>query len=142
MCGIVGMVSEVPIEPADLVRARDALAHRGPDGAGIWLDAERRVGLAHRRLSILDLSSAGDQPMTTAEGTLWVTYNGEMYNFLELRAELEALGHPFRSRTDTEVVLRAYLQWGDQCVRRFRGMFALGLWDARRRRLGLARDRL
>jgi asparagine synthase (glutamine-hydrolysing) len=136
------MVSEVPIESADLVRARDALAHRGPDGAGIWVDAERRVGLAHRRLSILDLSSAGDQPMTTAEGSLWVTYNGEMYNFLELRAELEGLGHPFRSRTDTEVVLRAYLQWGDQCVRRFRGMFALGLWDTRRRRLLLARDRL
>ena len=144
MCGIAGLLSldGAPIDEAGLSRASDAIAHRGPDDHGLWLDAERRVGLAHRRLSILDLSSAGHQPFASDDGALQLTYNGEIYNFLELREELAGLGHRFRSRSDTEVIVHAYDAWGPSCVRRFRGMFAFGLWDAPRRRLLLARDRL
>ena len=118
--------------------------HRGPNDAGLWLSdlSSTSVGLGHRRLSIVDLSAAGHQPMTNEDGSVWLTYNGEIYNHPELRAELEARGHRYRSHTDTETILHAYEEWGDDCVHRFRGMFAFGLWDAPKRRFLLVRDRL
>jgi asparagine synthase (glutamine-hydrolysing) len=119
------------------------MRHRGPDGAGLWLSEDRRVGFAHRRLSIVDLSDAASQPMSDARAEIWITYNGEIYNHAQLRRELEALGHRFRTdHSDTEVIIHAYRQWGTDCVHRFRGMFAFGLWDQRSQRLWLVRDRL
>ena len=120
----------------------DSLRHRGPDGAGVWVSPDGDVELAHRRLSIIDLSAAGRNPMSWDNGRLWITYNGEVYNFQDLRSELEGVGCRFRSRTDTEVVLAAYDRWGVECLQHFVGMFAFALWDAPRRRLFLARDRL
>jgi asparagine synthase (glutamine-hydrolysing) len=143
MCGIAGKLFFDPartVDPALLERMHRALAHRGPDDAGIWHDGP--VGLAHRRLSIIDLSPAGHQPMASADGRLHITYNGEIYNFLELRAELERAGVAFRSRTDTEVILALYAREGVECLRRLRGMFAFALWDAGERTLVLARERL
>lgn len=118
----------------------DLIAHRGPDGDGVWTNGS--VGLGHRRLAIIDLSPAGRQPMTTADGDLVITFNGEIYNFRELRRDLETRGYRFRSRTDTEVILAAYREWGVECLARFRGMFAFALWDAREHLLFIARDRL
>ncbi len=118
----------------------DTLAHRGPDGEGIY--ACDPVGLGHRRLAIIDLSPAGRQPMSNEDETVWVTFNGEIYNFAEVRAELQQRGHHFRSGTDTEMIVHAYEEWGTDCLKRFNGMFAFGLWDAPRRRLWLVRDRL
>ncbi len=118
------------------------MTHRGPDDAGVWTREDGAVMLAQRRLSIIDLSPLGHNPMPWDGGRLWLTYNGEVYNFLELRQELEAAGHRFRSQTDTEVILAAYDQWGLDCVQRFAGMFAFALWDEPRRRLWLVRDRL
>ena len=143
MCGIAGRfnyLTNAPVAEAMVGAMCDLLAHRGPDGSGVWTDAA--VGLGHRRLAIIDLSPGGRQPMLTPEGDLAITFNGEIYNFLELRAELEAFGHRFRSRSDTEVMLAAYRQWGIDCLRRFRGMFAFALWDARARKLFIARDRV
>ena len=121
---------------------RDTLTHRGPDDAGaVVLDGDR-VALGHRRLSIVDLSPAGHQPMANEDGTVWITYNGEIYNHEALRAELEAKGHRFRSRTDTETILHLYEEEGPDSVRRLDGMFALAIWDGRRRELFLARDRV
>lgn len=141
MCGIAGIAStdgrQVPLRV--LRRMTDALAHRGPDGEGFWNGGA--VGFGHRRLAIIDLSGHGQQPMQTEDGRYVVTYNGEVYNFQNLRLELTARGHAFRSRTDTEVVLKAYQEWGPACVERFNGLFAFALWDAPRRRLFLARDR-
>lgn len=117
----------------------DVIAHRGPDGEGQWADGP--VGLANRRLAIIDPHPAGDMPMTSASGNLVITYNGEVYNFKELRAELEGRGHRFRTNTDTEVVLASYEEWGADAVARFNGMFAFAIWDRRRRELFLARDR-
>lgn len=135
MCGIAGIAGRCD---EGAVRAMtDALAHRGPDDTGIYADAH--VTLGHRRLSIIDLA-AGHQPMAAENGALQVVFNGEIYNFLELRAELEARGHVFRTRSDTEVILEAYRAYGDACVERLRGMFAFALWDTRTRRLLLARD--
>lgn len=141
MCGIVGIFNrdDEPVSPVTLSGMTRSLAHRGPDDEGVYTDGS--IGLGHRRLSIIDLSSAGHQPMASAGGEIVLTYNGEVYNFQELRAELESLGHRFRSRTDTETVLYAYREWGDECVQRFNGMFAFALWDAGRRDLFLARDR-
>ncbi len=143
MCGIVGQVGDAgSIRADDVVRARDAMVHRGPDDAGVYVNADASVGLGHRRLSIIDLSPAGRQPMTNRSGTLWLTFNGEIYNFRRLRAELERAGHVFASGTDSEVILHAYEEWGPDSVRRLHGMFAYALWDERRRVLLLARDRL
>lgn len=119
-----------------------ALAHRGPDDSGFWESSDGSVALGHRRLSIIDLSPLGRNPMSWDGGRLQITFNGEIYNYLELRGELERAGHRFRSQTDTEVILAAYDQWGIDCVQRLAGMFALALWDAPRRRLWLCRDRL
>ena len=116
-----------------------ALGHRGPDGSGSW--EGEGVALGHRRLSIIDLSEAGRQPFASADGALQLIHNGEIYNYRELRAELQAKGHTFRSATDTEVILHAYLEWGERCVERFNGMWAFAIWDERRRRLFCSRDR-
>ena len=144
MCGIAGIYAFVPGAPvtqAQEVHAiSQAMANRGPDGAGAWIAPHERIGLAHRRLSILDLSESGAQPMSTPEGRLWITFNGEIYNFRELRAGLEARGHRFRSTSDTEVLLHLYLEYGADMVRHLRGMFAFGIWDEREQTLFLARD--
>lgn len=140
MCGIFGTwgVESTP----SLARHAKTLAHRGPDGFGEHFDNEHRLYLAHCRLAIIDLSRDGAQPMRNAEGTLWLTYNGEIFNFLELRKELQSRGYVFRSRTDTEVIIHAYEEWGMQCLDHFNGMFAFALWDAKEHKLFLARDRL
>lgn len=140
MCGIVGVAcTRAFAEGFPLGRMRDAMAHRGPDARGLWWSADRRVGLAHRRLSILDLSAAGDQPMRDAD--LCITFNGEIYNFLDLRAELEEVGHVFHTGTDTEVLLAAYREWREAMLPRLNGMFAFALHDRRDDSLFLARDR-
>jgi asparagine synthase (glutamine-hydrolysing) len=146
MCGIAGYVTTRPLASlAEGLRAMsDAVVHRGPDDEGFFeADAaagNARVGLAHRRLSIIDLST-GHQPMTNEDGTVQIVFNGEIYNFEELRDNLLACGHVFRTRSDTETIVHAYEEWGEQCVLRFRGMFAFALWDARKNRLFIARDR-
>jgi asparagine synthase (glutamine-hydrolysing) len=142
MCGICGKLNFEREEPADerlIGRMADAIRHRGPDGSGIY--ARGPIGLGHRRLSIIDLHT-GDQPMCNEDGSVWVVYNGEIYNFAELRAELQQCGHVFKSKTDTEVIVHAYEEWGGASVERFRGMFAFALWDARNELLLLARDRV
>ena len=142
MCGIVGIASQSPVEAREgIALGRDALRHRGPDDAGEWWAGDARVGFGHRRLAVLDLSPAGHQPMLDATGELCCVFNGEIYNFQELRQELEWKGHRFRSGTDTEVILAAYREWGTGCLARFNGMFAFGLYDTVRRRLFMARDR-
>jgi asparagine synthase (glutamine-hydrolysing) len=141
MCGITGLIhlNEEPVSPAVLQRMTDAVAHRGPDGEGHWI--EGHVGIGHRRLAIIDLSPAGHQPMVSPDHRYVLTYNGEIYNFWELKAELEAQGYWFRSRCDSEVVLHALAAWGTEALKRFNGMFALALWDRKERTLLLARDR-
>ena len=140
MCGICGVVALGRPAESETVRAMSAaLAHRGPDGDGFF--SAPGVALGHRRLSIIDLSHAGDQPFASDDGQLQLIHNGEIYNYRELRTELEAHGHRFRSGTDTEVVLHAYRQWGEQCVERFNGMWAFALWDDRAQRLFCSRDR-
>jgi asparagine synthase (glutamine-hydrolysing) len=141
MCGIVGVFNfdGAPVAAEVLRPMTAALAHRGPDGDGHYFDAG--IGLGHRRLAIIDLTAAGRQPMANEHGDLWLVYNGEIYNFQTLRRELEARGHRFQSAMDGEVILHAYEEWGESCVDRFNGMFAFGLWDARRQRVMLARDR-
>jgi asparagine synthase (glutamine-hydrolysing) len=164
MCGIVGAIGlGRPVDPAALQRMSDAQVHRGPDGEGFllgWMgDGQFRhaflphtrqwnahtpvtVGLGHRRLAIIDLSERGLQPMTACDSRQWIVFNGEIYNHLELRAELETLGYEFRTRTDTEVLLQAYRQWGEDCLARLDGMFAFAIWDGAQGRLFCARDRL
>src|SRR5882724_2239809 len=147
MCGIAGLVD--PARRADaehirktITRMIEPLAHRGPDDDDVWVDVERGVGLGHRRLSIVDLSTEGRQPMRSADGRYVIIYNGEIYNFLELRQDLDALGHRFRGRSDTEVMLAAIAEWGLQgALARFNGMFAFALWDRQARTLHLVRDR-
>jgi asparagine synthase (glutamine-hydrolysing) len=142
MCGIAGIVSIEPLPPQAsemAVRMRDQLAHRGPDEVGLHVD--RHAALAHRRLSIVDLKS-GQQPLANETGDIWVVFNGEIYNHQDLRGSLEGNGHSYRTRSDTETIVHAYERWGDACVDHFRGMFAFAIWDAPKRRLLLARDRL
>ena len=129
MCGIAGIVATDCLAPDDWARAismRDVMRYRGPDGAGLHVD-EHAV-LAHRRLSIVDLAG-GHQPLSNENGAVWITYNGEIYNHRDVRAELEAAGHAYRTRSDTETIVHAYEEWGGDCVHRFRGMFAFALWD-------------
>jgi len=142
MCGIVGYASiDRPFPLPLLLQMRDALRHRGPDDEGVWRSEDGRVALGHRRLAIIDLSPAGRQPMTDSSGRLQIVFNGEIYNYQDLRRELETRNHVFRTATDTEVILEAYLEWGDDCLRHLNGMFALALYDRAERRLLLARDR-
>lgn len=142
MCGIAGIFHyrerERPVDTDLLLRMTRVLAHRGPDGEGIWVGPG--IGLGHRRLAILDPSERARQPMTDGEGSLVISYNGEIYNFRELRGQLEGLGHAFASTGDTEVILAAYREWGDEVLDRLSGIFAFALWDGDRRRLLLARD--
>jgi asparagine synthase (glutamine-hydrolysing) len=143
MCGIAGLVhadASVEVDPLRIGRMCDAILHRGPDDSGTWIGAG--VGLGHRRLSIIDLSPAGRNPMCNEDGTVWVTFNGEIYNFRSLRRELEERGHRFRSQTDTETIVHLYEEEGERCIERLFGMFAVAIWDDRKRRLVLARDRL
>jgi len=148
MCGVNGALAfssaAARVTEQYITCMRDAMSHRGPDGAGIWVDAEARVGLGHRRLSIIDLSAPAGQPMSNEDDTLWIVYNGEIYNHAELRAELRQLGfHRWKTdHSDTEVILHAFEAWGIDCLSRFRGMFAFALWDVRARALWLVRDRI
>jgi len=148
MCGITGVLSftnsAFRVSEPYLTRMRDVMAHRGPDGAGIFVSPDRRLGLGFRRLAIIDLSERAMQPMSNEDGTLWVVFNGEIYNHAEIRAELEALGgHRWKTdHSDTEVILHAFEQWGINCVQKFRGMFAIALWDTKQRQLWLIRDRI
>lgn len=161
MCGIAGIFSPLGVDPALLVAMTQIISYRGPDGFGfayaqwdreapvkvchnqapIALPSTATVGLGNRRLAILDISSAGNQPMQTDDGDLTITYNGEIYNYRELRAELQEVGHQFRTHTDTEVILHAYRAWGHDCVQRFNGMWAFALWDRTRQVLFCSRDR-
>src|SRR5437868_3863436 len=145
MCGITGYWarrSEATAWLADLGASVEALRARGPDDSGVWVRPGGRVALGHTRLSILDLSPLGHQPMRSADGALTMVFNGEVYNFAAVRAELEALGHRFRSSGDSEVVLAALRQWGTAAVDRFIGMFAIAVWNEQEHRLLLLRDRL
>ncbi len=145
MCGIAGIVvygDAAPVEEAELRRLRDAQRHRGPDDEGLWIAQGGRVGLGHRRLAIVDLSPLGHQPMASGDGRFRVVFNGEIYNFRALRAELEARGCAFRSQSDTEVLLHGWREWGLGLLDRLRGMFAFALHDAERRETLLARDPL
>lgn len=142
MCGIAGqfVLNGGEADPSLTAAMAERLAHRGPDGEGSLCSGP--VGLAHRRLAIIDLSDEGRQPMANEDGSIWVVFNGEIYNYRELRDELLAAGHSFLSATDTEVILHAYEEWGRDCLQRFNGMWAFAIWDGRRRELFCARDRL
>jgi asparagine synthase (glutamine-hydrolysing) len=143
MCGILAVLNFDPEDQLHVPLVQqmtDTMVNRGPDHQGYW--AKGPVGLGHCRLAIIDLSPAGNQPMTNEDGTLWITYNGEIYNFLELRQVLENKGHTFRSHTDTEVILHSYEEWGKECLSHFNGMWAFALWDQKERGLFVARDRL
>ncbi len=145
MCGILGLAtvySGVRPNPELLIKQRDALTHRGPDDAGAWWSDDGRVGLAHRRLAILDLSPTGHQPMQDESGRLHIIFNGEIYNHQDLRRELGTRGHRFRSTSDTEVILVAYREWGAECLQHLNGQFAFGLYDDERHKLFIARDRV
>ena len=141
MCGIVGYWSVTPIQPESLATFADMLAHRGPDGFGYLTADNNRLGLGHRRLAILDPQPRSDQPMLSADSRYAIVFNGEIYNFLEVRDELEAKGHRFQTESDTEVILHAYREWGPDCHDKFNGMWAFAIWDNMMRKLFLSRDR-
>src|SRR5436190_16636323 len=138
MCGIAGIVGH-GWDRRQLESMVSIQHHRGPDDTGKYISPNGQVGLGHNRLSIVDLSSAGHQPMSNSDGTSWLVFNGEVYNHVELHRELH--DYPFRSKTDTEVILAAYERWGENCVDHFVGMFAFALWDERRQHLFCGRDR-
>lgn len=143
MCGISGKLyfdQNRRVSEEEVLQMSNTLIHRGPDGGGVWTD--RNVGLAHRRLAIIDLRPEAGQPMSNEDGSVWITFNGEIYNFHELRKELEARGHTFRTNSDTEAIVHAYEEYGRDCVKKLRGMFAFAIWDMRARKLFLARDRV
>src|SRR5712691_2738214 len=143
MCGIAGIVFERGAQdnaPSVVRRMIASQRHRGPDGEGFYDNED--VSLGHCRLAIIDTSHAGHQPMSDPSGRYWITYNGEIYNYIELAEELKKLGHAFRGHSDTEVLLAAYVQWGSDCLERLRGMFAFAIWDNHEGRLFAARDRL
>ncbi|BBO67275.1 asparagine synthetase B [Desulfosarcina alkanivorans] len=142
MCGIAGIYNktEKNVNPQDLLLMNGMLSHRGPDASGTW--ADKNIGLSHTRLSIIDLSSLGKQPMTNEDGKIWITYNGEIYNFEYLRQWLIDLGHQFKSTTDTEVIIHLYEEVGIECLAHLRGMFAFSIWDSNKKQLFIARDRI
>ncbi len=141
MCGLVGAISSGPIDAGVLDRMRDDLAHRGPDHSASWLSSDRRVGLGHRRLAIIDLRPEADQPFASHDGRFLLVYNGEIYNYRELKKELETHGVRFRTSSDSEVLLEAFRLWGESALARFSGMFAFAIWDQIERTLFCARDR-
>jgi asparagine synthase (glutamine-hydrolysing) len=140
MCGIVGIYSKIGIDRGQVEKATLLLRHRGPDNYGFFFDS--MIALGHRRLSVIDLSEKGKQPITNEKQDMYIVYNGEIYNFKELRGELEFLGHRFNSNTDSEVVLHAYEEWKEKCLERFNGMFVFAIWDDRNKKLFIARDRV
>src|SRR5713101_1046228 len=142
MCGILALynLDGTPVDPDLLRRLRDVMTHRGPDDAGLYTDGP--LGLGHRRLSIVDLTPSGHQPMCNEDGSVWLVFNGEVYNYVELAVELERRGHRFRSRTDSEVIIHLYEEIGPKCVDQLNGMFAFVIWDARSKTLFGARDRV
>lgn len=146
MCGIVGVLNiesqNKEVFAQQIAEMRDTMIHRGPDGCGLWISDDGRVGLGHRRLSIIDLSDAGKQPMSNPEQSIWITFNGEIYNHIEIRNELEKLGYKYHSSSDTETIIYAYQEWGIDCLNKFNGMFAIGLWDEKKKCLYLIRDRV
>lgn len=148
MCGIIGILgfegSSYQVDESLLERMRDTMIHRGPDGAGTFISRDGKLGFGHRRLSIIDLSPSAGQPMASSDGVIQLVFNGEIYNHAEIRAELQGLGrqHWHTDHSDTEVIIQAYQQWGIDCIHRFRGMFAIALWDGRTRDLWLVRDRI
>jgi asparagine synthase (glutamine-hydrolysing) len=140
MCGICGQYnfkSNAPVKPGDIEKMARAIVHRGPDDEGYYVSGA--LGLGFRRLSIIDLEG-GHQPMSDQQKSVWVVFNGEIYNFHELRRELEGIGHEFRTRSDTEVIIHGYKQWGFEVLNRLNGMFGLAIWDENRKKLILARD--
>ncbi|HYR92462.1 MAG TPA: hypothetical protein VE422_50930 [Terriglobia bacterium] len=139
ICGIVNFKANGPVDRSLVERMNSAQAHRGPDDDGYFI--ENKVGLGHRRLSIIDVSG-GKQPIFNEDGSVVVVFNGEIYNFADLRNNLVAHGHRFKTHSDTETIVHSYEQYGDECMQEFRGMFAFALWDRKRRRLLLVRDRL
>lgn len=142
MCGIAGIFNMAgkPVREEDLHTFNTSLSHRGPDGNGIWYSGS--VGFAHTRLSIIDLTENGKQPMCNEDGSVWITFNGEIYNYLELRKQLMKAGHRFRSDTDTEVLLHLYEEKGVACLDFLRGMFAFAIWDSSKKQLFIAKDRI
>jgi len=141
MCGIVGVINldQKPVDKKDIEKMTRIIKHRGPDDEGCFID--KNIGLGHCRLSIIDLSSAGHQPMSNKDGSIWIIFNGEIYNYLELRKELEKKGHSFQSDTDTEVIICAYKEWGEKCLEKFNGMWAFAIWDKNKKELFCSRDR-
>jgi asparagine synthase (glutamine-hydrolysing) len=138
-CGVLNLDGQAPVDREELAAMTATLTHRGPDDLGHYLSGP--VGLGHRRLSIIDLAT-GHQPLSNEDGSIWIVYNGELYNYPEMRADLEKAGHRFATQSDTEVVVHAYEEYGAQCLKAMNGMFAFALWDGPRRRLFLARDRV
>jgi len=141
MCGITGLITKNQVDQNVLTKMREKLSHRGPDDAGIFINDVKNVGLAHRRLSILDLSEAGHQPMSSADKSIWITFNGEIYNYQEIKKELAELGYTFKSNTDTEMIIYAYQEFGTQCLEKFNGMFSFAIYDSNKNQIFCARDR-
>lgn len=148
MCGIVGAISfkksDFTISEEYITKMRDTMVHRGPDGGGTWVDEKSRVGLGHRRLSIVDLSTSANQPLSNEDGKVWISFNGEIYNHDEIRRELIKIGgHQWKTdHSDTEMIIHAYEQWGIDCIKKFRGMFGIAIWDSNNQKLWLIRDRI
>ena len=142
MCGIIGEISAKYIDRAKFIGMRDTLIHRGPDDEGIYIDKNQNIALGHRRLSIIDLSPLGKQPMKNEDGTIWITFNGEIYNYKKLRKQLLENGHEFQSSTDTEVLIHGYEEWGIEILGKLNGMYSFGIWDENKNQLFIARDRL
>ena len=142
MCGIAGIINlEQPVLEPELVAMANSLKHRGPDDHGYYISSNHRVGLAHRRLSFLDLSEKGKQPICNEDRTIWITYNGEVYNYKEIKIELQSMGHHFTSDTDSEVLIHAYEEWGEKFLQKLEGMWSFAIWDEKKQRLFAARDR-
>ena len=142
MCGIIGAISKKnPIDHRWFITARDSMSHRGPDDSGLWSSEDGKILLGHRRLSIIDLSFNGHQPMSISNDHYVIIFNGEIYNHLEIKSLLISAGHSFKSLTDTEVLLKSYMEWGKQCISKLDGMFVFSIYDKKRERIFIARDR-
>lgn len=142
MCGIIGIVhKKLNVKEQCLIEGRDSMIHRGPDSSGIWISEDKKIGFGHRRLSIIDLSDSGHQPMVSSNQNLVITFNGEIYNYIQLREQLYSLGHKFISDSDTEVLLKSYEEWGESCIEKINGMFAFAIYDKKNSKIFLARDR-
>ena len=143
MCGIAGILSlkNSQINKNELENLKNSLSHRGPDGTGVYISEDHKLGFGHTRLSIIDLSDNSSQPMSYDNGRYCITYNGEIYNFLDLKKELEAIGYKFRSSGDTEVILASYKHWGEKCNLKFNGMWSFAIWDNKNKEVFISRDR-